>query len=277
MVKDVTRRERSVQAPSGMRTDLFDYDAGSDFGAFEIWGVEAEENSVIINSDWMRVDVASSESLDFFPGEDHARKNAERDVQISADAYLMGLGRVAPGRQEQDRVVSELQAAIDEFSRLLDTDPEEWKIQLYLGIRRNQMLLEPSKLDIRSEVPIGRWQMDLVVELPPGERYILIEIERPRHKLFTRKDRITKEVVHAQQQVEDWMNRIKEHPHEAREILPGIKEPQGWVVIGRRNSMTEGQQRVLERKNARVQNITVMTYDDLLDKARQHLDNLRDL
>ena len=73
------------------------------------------------------------------------------------------------------------------------------------------------------------------------------------------------------------MNRISEHPHEARETLPGIREPQGWVVIGRRSSMTEHQQTVLERRNARHQNITIMTYDDLLDRAKQHLANLRNM
>jgi len=73
------------------------------------------------------------------------------------------------------------------------------------------------------------------------------------------------------------MNRISEHPHEAWGKLPGIREPQGWVVIGRRSSMTENQRKVLERKNARHQNITIMTYDDLLDRARQRLENLRSM
>ena len=41
------------------------------------------------------------------------------------------------------------------------------------------------------------------MELPPGERYVLIELERPIHKLFTKDDRFKKEVVHTQQQVED--------------------------------------------------------------------------
>lgn len=140
------------------------------------------------------------------------------------------------------------------------------------------MLLEPSMMStLRREVWIGNNKADFVVELPPGERYVLIELERPIHKLFTKDDRFKKEVVHAQQQVEDWMDRVSEHPHEAQETLPGIREPEGWVVIGRRSSMTENQQRVLERKNARLQNITIMTYDDLLDRARQRLENLRSL
>jgi len=41
--------------------------------------------------------------------------------------------------------------------------------------------------------------------------------------------------------------------------------------------MTENQQKVLERRNARHQNITIMTYDDLLDGARQRSENLRSM
>lgn len=83
------------------------------------------------------------------------------------------------------------------------------------------MLLEPGLIPpLRREMWISNNRADFVVELPPGERYLLVEIERPIHKLFTEKDRVTKEVTHAQQQIEDWMNRIREHPHEARETLP---------------------------------------------------------
>lgn len=39
--------------------------------------------------------------------------------------------------------------------------------------------------------------------------------------------------------------------------------------------MTENQQRVLESRNARIQNITIVTYDDLLDRAKQYVENLR--
>ena len=41
--------------------------------------------------------------------------------------------------------------------------------------------------------------------------------------------------------------------------------------------MTENQRKVLEHKNTRHQNITIMTYDDLLDGARQRLENLRSM
>lgn len=254
MVRDITSRERYVRAPSGMWADLFDYEPGIDFGAFEFWGFSAIENGTVIESEWTRLDVASLDNLESFRDEAQARANTKRDVQISADAYLMGLdpAPILPDQAQQNRLIAEIEAAINEFEKVLEVHAnEETMIQLYLNAKRNRILLEPSMMPtLRREVWIGHNKADFVVELPPGERYILVEIERPIHRLFTGKDRVTAEVTHAQQQVEDWMNRISEHPHEARETLPDIREPQGWVVIGRRSSMTENQQRVLERRNA---------------------------
>ena len=235
------------------------------------WG---EQRPASRDFGWKNVEIVSASDIDRRT-EEAARAQAKLDVQTFVGAHVMGLEQGNP-KETRDRVVTMLEAAIDEFERVLEVDAnDEQMMQYFLDTERNRILLEPSMIPpLRREVWIGNNKADFVVELPPGERYLLVEIERPIHKLFTAKDRVTKEVNHAQQQIEDWMNRISEHPHEARETLPGIREPQGLVVIGRRSSMTENQQRVLERRNARTQNITIMTYDDLLDRARQYLENL---
>jgi hypothetical protein len=243
-----------------------------------VWTMEwGEERPASRDFGWRNVEIISASDVDKRT-EEAARAQAELDVQTFVSAHTMGLERGDP-KETRDRVIAELEAAITEFEQVLEIHANDEKmIQYYLDTKRNRILLEPSMIPpLRKEVWIGNKKADFVVELPPGERYLLVEIERPIHKLFTKEDRIRKEVVHAQQQIEDWMNRISEHPHEARETLPGIKEPQGWVVIGRRSTMTENQQKVLERKNARHQNIKIMTYDDLLDRARQYLENLRPL
>lgn len=237
------------------------------------WG---EERPASKEFGWKDVEVIPKSDIEGRT-EDAGRSQAELDVQTFANARLMGLpqGQVAETR---DRVIAELEAAISGLEELIQADPIEGRIQMYLGLKRNQILLEPNMVPpVRTEVKIGEKRADFVIELPPGKRYVLVEIERPKHALFTREDRVTKEVTHAQQQAEDWINWIKEYPHEIREALPGIREPQGWVIIGRRSSMTASQQRVLERRNARLNDVTIMTYDDLLDRAKQHLENLRGL
>ncbi|MCA1717918.1 MAG: DUF4263 domain-containing protein [Actinobacteria bacterium] len=241
-----------------------------------VWTMEwGEKRPASRDFGWKNVEVIPASDIDGRT-EEAARARAELDVQTFVSAHTMGLAQ-GDLKETRNKVIAGLEAAVAEFEQVLETHANDEKmIQFFLDTKRNRMLLEPGMIPpLRSEVWIGKNKADFVVELPPGERYLLVEIERPIHKLFTAKDRVTKEVNHAQQQVEDWMNRISEHPHEARETLPGIREPQGWVVIGRRSTMTENQQRVLERRNARTQNITIMTYDDLLDRARQYLENLR--
>ncbi len=57
-------------------------------------------------------------------------------------------------------------------------------IHYYLDTTRNRILLEPGLIPPRRrEVWIGNKKADFVVKLPPGERYLLVEIERPIHKL----------------------------------------------------------------------------------------------
>jgi hypothetical protein len=278
MMKDITESERAVEGPSGMWVDLFDYDAGSDFGAFELWRIEVIDNGTVVKPDWTRVDVASLDNLDLFRDEAQARENAERDVQIATDAYLMGLAPAPPGKDQQDRVIAELEAAIDEFEKVLETHANDEKmIQLYLGIKRNQILLDPSALSIRPQVKFGsEYVPDFVIEVAE-EQYVLVEIERPALPLLTEKGRPRAELTHAQQQVKDWFDWTGRHSEYARLLLPGVSEPEGWVVMGRRSSIAPEHKHVLARENAESRRIKTKTYDDLLDRAKQHLENLRRL
>ena len=279
MVMNLAKSERTLSAPSGMSVEVLgDYHPGTDFGAVEVWRTEVEEAGVIVKSDWMRVDTASLDTLDAFLDEAQARENAEQDVQVAADAYLMGLAPAPPGKEQQDRVIAELESAIEEFEEVLESRANDEKmIQYFLEAKRNQILLDPSALSIRPQVKLGaEYVPDFAIEVAE-QQYVLIEIERPALPLLTKKGRPTAELTHAQQQLEDWFEWISRHSEYARELLPGVREPKGWVVMGRRSTIPPEHKNVLARGNAESRRITTMTYDDLLDRARQHLENLRGL
>ena len=128
-----------------------------------------------------------------------------------------------------------------------------------------------------SQVKLGsEYVPDFVIQAAEGQ-YVLVEIERPALPLLTDKGIPRAELVHAQQQVKDWFDWIGRHGEYARSVLPGISEPEGWVVMGRRGSIPAQHRNVLARENAESRRLTTKTYDDLLDRAKQHLDNLRDL
>lgn len=230
---------------------------------------------VVWEAPWKRIDAVGSVVVSEW-GKELGRAQAKSDVLTFANAHLMGL-RQGELQETRDRVIIELEAAIREFRILLDTEPDEEKVQLYLSIDRNKILLEPSAVSITPKIKLGSdYVTDFVVELPQCQ-YVLVEIERPEHPLFTKQGRVTAKVTDAQQQVEDWINWIRDYPSYAQNSMLGISEPKGWVILGRRESLSASDQRTLAGKNANHQRIIIMTFDDLLERAEQHLDNLRRL
>lgn len=209
--------------------------------------------------------------------EEAGKTQAEQDVQTFVSARLMGLpqGQVAETR---DKVIADLEFAINEFEKVVEVHANDEKmIQLFLTSKRNQILLDPSARSVRPHVKLAeKYVPDFVVEASK-EQYVLVEIERPALPLLNAKGRPRAELIHAQQQVEDWFEWISRHSEYARTLIPGISEPKGWVVMGRRSSIPPKYKNVIARGNAESRRITTMTYDDLLDRAKQHLQNLRGL
>jgi hypothetical protein len=270
--------DHRLSVPSGRSATLIGYGSGFDFGAWTFWRSELHEGSVVVKTGWARMDILSLDSIDSVLSETQARGHAEADVRIAADAYLMGLQQAPPGTTQRDQVLAQLEFAINEFEKVLEVHANDEKmIQLYLNVKRNQILLDPSALSIKPQVTLAaKYVPDFVIEVAE-EKYVLVEIERPALPLLTEKGRPRAELTHAQQQVEDWFEWISRHSEYARELLPGISEPHGWVVMGRRSSIAPQHKNVLARANAESRRITTMTYDDLLDRAKQHLENLRGL
>ncbi len=191
----------------------------------------------------------------------------------------MGLAHLPPDQQE-DRVLAELGAAINDFERLLAVDPEEDRSQIFLGISRNMILLDPSAKAVTPEVRLGsEYRVDFVLELPQ-QRHVLVEIERPRDRLYTDEGDPAHRHKHGQQQVMDWIEWLDENKDYARKNIPAlstVKEPEYRLVVGLRSNTSEKHQRALTRKNVELHRIETITFDDMLDRAKQYLDNLRSL
>jgi hypothetical protein len=283
-VTDLTEELTTIVYPNGYRAVHFPRDpenSEKDFdGAITVMASEAVYNGQIIRPDYVRLDVAATHTLDEeLHNEERGQQDAERDVLLSANAYLMGLGEL-PAGQQQDRVRAELQAAIDGLEELLASDPEEWRLQMYLGLPRNKILLHPHAQTVTPEVKLGtEHRVDFVLELPQ-QRHVLVEIERPRDALYTKDGDPADRHKHGQQQIMDWIEWLDENRDYARKNIPAlrtIKEPEYWLIVGLRRNTSEKHQRALTRKNVELHRIETMTFDDLLDRAKQHLDNLGDL
>ena len=97
----------------------------------------------------------------------------------------------------------------------------------------------------------------------------LVEIEASTHRLFNKRGDPTKDLVHAEQQVLDWLDWLERNHSYARENLPGLMRPRGYVLIARSKGLTEEEQRTLSRRNTIFgETLQVLTYDDVLARAR---------
>jgi len=218
----------------------------------------------------------------FDPGnwrEDIARLQANNNVLQVVTAHLMRQQEVPADQQHEKRdAVGKLQEALDGLRRLLDSETvPEALIQKYLSRHEALWTLVSGASEVRPQVPLGsEYRVDFSLRL--GEReYILVEIEAAHRRLFTQKGDPSSDLSHALRQVGDWREWVSEQLTYARTLLPGITDPECWVIMGRRHDMSDRDLNALRRKNLDLNRIEVMTYDDLLDSAVRRLDGLRRL
>ena len=87
--------------------------------------------------------------------------------------------------------------------------------------------------------------------------------------MFNKSGDPTSHLVHAEQQVLDWLSWITKYGFYAEGNLPGLMNPVGFVVMGRRQDLNETTKLKLKQRNTVFRGqLCILTYDDLLDKAK---------
>lgn len=134
----------------------------------------------------------------------------------------------------------------------------------------------------------GRWVLpkkklgaEYVTDFIIGERHsfgfdwVAVELESPTARMFTAKGDPTKELTHAIRQIQDWRSWLKSNRDYATRVrnkkglgLTDIdSNVPGLILIGRRQ-MVDASTDELRRQMVQDLNITIHTYDFLVDSAR---------
>lgn len=193
-------------------------------------------------------------------------------------ADTLALAREANERQqlvvEAVRVLNDLRSGVDELSRLLENDTRD-EGSLQRCLTRFPILFGLQYQRVIPKYRLGSdFELDFALEITYG-LVDLVEIEASNLRLYTKVGNPTKELVHAEQQILDWLEWLEANARLARDDLPGMMRSVGQVIIGRRNSLSSNDLTRLRRRNATWQgSIQVLTYDDLLDRARNVIDLL---
>jgi len=166
------------------------------------------------------------------------------------------------------------ESVVEEFKELVTSINIEAPLQTFLTENPPLLTLEAAR--VWPQFKLGDdYITDFVPELGFQE-YVLVEIEAPSRKLFTKNGDATADLNHAIQQVEDWLRWIETAASYAQAKLPGIVSPECWVVIGRR--IEDPQLAAKWNRKKRTMSTTriyLFTYDDLLDRAQRQLASLR--
>jgi hypothetical protein len=159
---------------------------------------------------------------------------------------------------------------LEQFETLL-AGPEE---PCHQFLKANPELLCATHDTMWSKLPFGKHISDFVFREPYND-YLLVEIEAPYRELFRKDGHPRQELGHAISQIGDWLGYIQDDKARVeRELgLIGISAtPRMLVVIGRSQSLTEANRRTLSVMQSQQPKLTILTYDDLINRARANFE-----
>ncbi len=159
----------------------------------------------------------------------------------------------------------QIQKIANSFNRLIRKEKLEPPIQKFL--QENPLLLSrfsAKRLFFKPDI-LGKYQADFGIVNSENE-LILIEIERPSIKLFKKDKHPTADLMHAFNQVNDWLAEYSKHPQAVLELLnlhrENIVAVRGAVIAGIKDSVKfDTLHRFL--LNPPFRNILFLTLDDL--------------
>jgi hypothetical protein len=207
------------------------------------------------------------ESLAHFQDMKLTEAHSPAEIHLMKQAVLAEIEK----RDEAGRILASLRLAIAELDGLLSaTERNEHALQDCLT--HNPILFGTEYTRVIPKHKLGdEYEMDYALERVFG-LVDLVEIEASTHRLFTRSGNPTQYLVHAEQQVLDWLDWIERYSPYARDRLPGLVQPLAYVVIGRSQDLSDTDRDRLRRRNIVFRGaFQILTYDDLLNNAENLL------
>lgn len=234
-----------------------------------------ETHNVVNRVPWDLLEIIPDTGLDRWKQELAISRASQVVLSFVTNKLLHQKNDDVSSRKTRNAVVDTLECTVKRFRELLNTNPDEASVHKFL--KDNIALLSFSAEEVSSKISLGNEHVtDFVIQSRDCE-YILVEIEAPTHKLFTRNGNPTAALTHAIRQTSDWRDWIAENTDYARRSMPGITEPKCWVVIGRSTNLNDNEIKALRRMNKEYANIQIKTYDDLIGEILRYIANMKNV
>lgn len=144
---------------------------------------------------------------------------------------------------------------------------------------KNPLIIDRGITSLISEESFGGENYPDFVGILNNGNHLIIEIESPTKKLYTKKGCPSAKFTQAEQQVRDylqWMYQNKDYLN--RRKLPKItpENTKGLLIIGLRSNMSEKEQQKLSQQNYSVRGThEIKTFDDIFNENLQTIESIR--
>jgi hypothetical protein len=165
------------------------------------------------------------------------------------------------------------QRLIDEFRDLIIANMAEKEYQRFL--EQHPVFLDPLAAEVYPQASLGLEYVTDFVLRRHDDRYTVVEIEKPQDRIFTTSNDFASQFSHAIGQVLDFQGWIADNVAYAQRRLPFIENPRGLLVMGRWSDLTDLQKAKLRRWSTNSRHLDIITYDELLARARHLYRSLR--
>lgn len=184
-----------------------------------------------------------------------------------------------------------LRRAISNFENLLNDNPDGEESIFHDFLKANPLLLDVYGEAISKprfhypvdKTPLGKKYVepDFIMKYS-GNRYKLVELERPGKLIATAQGQPRSEVTQSTFQIAEWEHYIRNHYEIIKNQYPGIANYRtSMVVISRNSEQSFGQGRdfraYMDVVSQQFKINELLTYDDLLDRAKQAYTQLSSL
>lgn len=219
---------------------------------------------------WQAIEIYPLLGDDYWKPE-YAPNWAELDL-LAVIAQKNALGSELRSIDSRGATRKKYAALLEEFEMLLAGSEEP----VHQFLKKHHEFLSPTATRYWSKLAFGNRVSDFVF-CEPYNDYLLVEIESASRQLFRKDGQQCEELTHAINQITDWVQYIQDNRQKVEEEigLTGIStNPRTLVVIGRSSSLTEDNRRKLVTLQAQANKLCILTYDDLLVRARANLERI---
>jgi hypothetical protein len=170
--------------------------------------------------------------------------------------------------------------AVKDYGELINKpNVEELELQSYFEL--NPILLDRGLKQVFAKKSFGGEAFPDFIAILQNDTHILIEIEKPSKKLYTKKGYPTTALSEAEQQVRDYIQWVTgEKEFLRRRGLPniGVENTKGLLVIGMRKDLTNREKEKLLQQNFSVRSThEIKTFDDILEENLQVIKSIQEI